>query len=260
MLFSIGNAPVHCPIFNGVDGKDLSPRCKFPIMIGAIFAGVYGKRLQSLNPQLPKVLLPLRDNFVIMDKQLSDFKSAGLDEVYLMTGYKGEEIEKRYGNEWNGLKINYLREGEPKGTLWAIRNLFSKTDSDVLLRNGDTICDLDLKKFIEFSQYNGRLSSILVVRMKSPFGLVSVSGHIVTKFDEKPYLPYYINGGTYFLRGGIRPYLNRNYGDKGVEGSIFRSLAAKGEMAAYKYGGFWKPVDTIKDYEEIRKIYRERNI
>ncbi len=260
MLFSIGNTHAHCPIINGGDGKDLSPRCKFPIVIGAIFAGGYGKRLQSLDTQLPKVLLPLKDNFVIMDKQLSDFESADLDEVYLMTGYKGEEIEKRYGDGWNGLNIHYLREQEPKGTLWAIRNLFSNTDSDVLLRNGDTICDLDLKRFIDFSVSNGKLSSIVVVRMKSPFGLVSINGHNVTKFDEKPYLPYYINGGTYFLRRGIRPYLNRNYRDKGVEGSVLRSLAAMGEMAAYKYEGFWKPIDTIKDYEEIRKIYLERNI
>lgn len=229
-------------------------------MIGAIFAGGYGKRLQSLDPQLPKVLLPLKDDFVILDKQLSDFESVGLDEVYLMIGYKGEEIERRYGDRWNGLKILYLREGEPKGTLWAIRNLFSNTDSDVLLRNGDTVCDLDLKRFINFSRFSGKLSSIVVVRMKSPFGLVSINGGVVTKFDEKPYLPYYINGGTYFLRSGIRPYLNRNYGDKGVEGSVFKSLAAKGEMAAYKYRGFWKPIDTIKDYEEIKKIYLERNI
>ena len=229
-------------------------------MIGAIFAGGYGKRMQSVDPELPKVLLPLRDDFVILDKQLYDFESAGLDEVYMLIGYKGDAIVKRYGTQWNGIRIHYLREKEPRGTLWAIRNLFSNIDSDVLLRNGDTICDLDLKRFINFSRSSGKLSSIVAVRMKSPFGLVSINGRVVTKFDEKPYLPYYINGGTYFLRSGIRTYLNRNYGDKGVEGSVFKSLAAKEEMAAYKYRGFWKPVDTIKDYEEIKKIYLERNI
>ena len=51
-------------------------------MIGAIFAGGYGKRMQSVDPELPKVLLPLRDDFVILDKQLYDFESAGLDEIY----------------------------------------------------------------------------------------------------------------------------------------------------------------------------------
>ena len=153
-------------------------------MIGAIFAGGYGKRLQSVKPELPKVLLPLRDDFVILDKQLYDFESAGLDEVYLMIGYKGDAIVKRYGTQWNGIKIHYLREKEPMGTLWALRNLFSKIESDVLLRNGDTGCDVDLGRFIKYSHSKGKLATIVVVRMRSPFGMVSVEGNNVKKFDN----------------------------------------------------------------------------
>ena len=36
------------------------------------------------------------------------------------------------------MSINYLREKEPMGTLWSLRNLYANTESDVLLRNGDT--------------------------------------------------------------------------------------------------------------------------
>lgn len=224
-------------------------------MIGAIFAGGYGKRMQSVDPELPKVLLPLRDGFVILDKQLYDFESAGLDEVYMLIGYKGDAIVKRYGTQWNGIRIHYLREKEPMGTLWALRNLFSKIESDVLLRNGDTVCDVDLGRFIKYSHYTGKLATIVVVRMRSPFGMVSVEGNTVKKFDEKPLLPYYVNGGTYFLRGEIKSILKRNFADRDIEGSLFKSLASRDEIAAYKYGGFWKPVDTVKDYEEIKKIF-----
>ena len=173
-------------------------------MIGAIFAGGYGKRLQSFNPELPKVLLPLKDDFVILDKQLYDFESAGLDEVYLMIGYKGDAIVKRYGTQWNRIKIHYLREKEPMGTLWALRNLFSKIESDILLRNGDTVCDVDLRKFIKYSLSNQKLATIVVVRVRSPFGMVSIDGNIIKKFDEKPFLPFYVNGGTYFLKKEIK--------------------------------------------------------
>ncbi len=258
MLFSIGNMQADCPIFNGGDGKDLSLRCKFPIVIGAIFAGGYGKRLQSVDPELPKVLLPLRDDFVILDKQLLDYKSAGIDDIYLLTGYKGDTIEKRYGKKWNRLSLHYIREREPMGTLWAVRNLFSNIDSDVLLRNGDTVCDLDLNRFIKFSQSNQKITSMMVARMRSPYGIVSIVGGVVTKFEEKPYLPYYVNGGIYFLKREIKPFLNRNYADRGIEDSIFKTLSRKGEIAAYKYNGLWKPVDTLKDYEEVKEIYKNR--
>ncbi len=229
-------------------------------MIGAIFAGGYGKRLQSVSPDIPKVLLPLRDNYVILDHQLLDFKKADIREVYLLTGYKGELIESRYGNKWRGLKIQYLREQEPMGTLWALTNFFSKVDADILLRNGDTITDLDLKDFVKTSQQHRELVNMLVVRMRSPFGMVSIQRNIVTNFREKPLLHHYINGGTYFMKRGVKAFLNRKYAEKGLEESLFKVLATRREIRTFKYDGFWKPIDSVKDYEEIRELYLTREV
>ena len=229
-------------------------------MIGAIFAGGYGKRLQSVNPEIPKVLLPLKQDYVILDKQLSDYESAGIDEVYLMIGYKGDAIEKRYGNKWGGLKIQYLKERKPMGTLWALTNFFSKVDSDILLRNGDTITDLDLKDFVKISQQHRELVNMLVVRMRSPFGIVSIQRNIVTNFKEKPLLHHYINGGTYFMKKGVKAFLDRKYAEKDIENSLFRTLATRKEIRTFKYDGLWKPIDSVKDYEEIREVYLTRGV
>ena len=46
-----------------------------------------------------------------------DFKNAGIGKVYLLTGDKSEKIENSYGNKYEGMSINYLREKEPMGTL-----------------------------------------------------------------------------------------------------------------------------------------------
>ena len=86
-------------------------------MIGAIFAGGYGKRLSSITSDMPKVLLPLKNDFLILDRQLLYFKNAGIREVYLLTGYIAEKIENSYDNKYEGMTINYLREKEPMGTL-----------------------------------------------------------------------------------------------------------------------------------------------
>ena len=225
-------------------------------MIGALLAGGYGKRLHSLTEEIPKVLLPLRENYVILDRQLEDFKKAGIETIYILTGFKGRMIEERYGKEWNGMSLRYLREEVPMGTLWAVRNLFLHTDSDVLLRNGDTICDLELRKFVDSSLHNKTPATIMVVKMRSPFGIVSIRGRIVRKFSEKPVLPYYIDGGTYFLKRGIGDYLKRSYRAKDIEDTLFKYIATRGMISAFKYKGFWKPIDTAKDYEEIRNIFR----
>ena len=126
-------------------------------MIDAIFVGGYGKKLSSISSDFPKVLLPLKNDFLILDRQLMDFKNASIREVYLLTGYIAEKIENSYDNKYEGMTINYLREREPMRTLWSLRNLYANTESDVLLRNGDTICDVDLMKFIKSSISNGKL-------------------------------------------------------------------------------------------------------
>lgn len=225
-------------------------------MIGALLAGGYGKRLQSVTGGIPKVLLPLRGNYVVMDRQLEDFKKAGIETVYILTGFKGRMIEERYGKEWNGISLRYLREKIPMGTLWAVRNLFVHTDSDVLLRNGDTICDVSLQRFIDKSLHIRTLATILVVKMRSPFGVVDIEKGRVKKFSEKPALPYYINGGTYLLKREIKDYIKRKYEGRDIEDTLFRYLARRKLLSAFKYNGFWKPIDTAKDYEEVRAIFR----
>ena len=105
-----------------------------------------------------------------------DFKNAGIGEVYLLTGYKDEKIENSYGNKYKEMTINCFREKEPLGTLLSLKNLYANTESDVLLWNGDTICDVELMKFIKFSASNGKLINLVVTRMRSPFGTVSMYG------------------------------------------------------------------------------------
>ena len=116
------------------------------------------------------------------------------------------------------MSINYLREKEPVGTLWSLRNLYANTESDVLLRNGDTICDVDLMKFIKFSISNGKLINLVVTRMRSPFGIVSMDGIRVTKFSEEPLLDHYVNAGTYFLKRELGNRLKGNFTAKDLQG------------------------------------------
>ena len=43
--------------------------------------------------------MPLKDNYVILDHELLDFERGDISEVYLLTGYSGELIERRYGSK-----------------------------------------------------------------------------------------------------------------------------------------------------------------
>ncbi|TMS40826.1 MAG: glucose-1-phosphate adenylyltransferase, partial [Methanobacterium sp.] len=87
---------------------------------GLILCGGFGKRLRPLTEKIPKPLVEIKDNYTILDKQLFDFKSAGVNKAILLTGFLGEKIEERYGENYMGLDIEYIQEDKPLGTLNAI--------------------------------------------------------------------------------------------------------------------------------------------
>lgn len=228
------------------------------MMKGAILSGGYGKRLYPFTRDLPKTMLEIKRDVTILDIQLLDFKRTGIDEVYLLVGYKKELIENRYGETWNGLRIRYLEEETPMGTLWAIKNLYEHDSSDFIIRNGDTICDADPNELRRRTEQNGKKMGLLATKMISPYGILEIKGNKVINFREKPVLNFYINGGFYYFSRDLTVYLNKEYQEKEIERSVFPSLAEIGQIYAFKHTGLWKSIDSIKDYEEAIKIFQNR--
>ena len=135
--------------------------------IGMILCGGFGKRLRPLTETIPKPLIEIKDNYTILDKQLFDFKNAGVDKVLLLTGFLSEKIRERYGDEYRGVEIGYIVEDEPLGTLNAIKlgmdNI--KEGEQCVIRNGDVVADLNIKKMIEQGQKSDYPLSIFITKM-----------------------------------------------------------------------------------------------
>ena len=119
--------------------------------VGMILCGGFGKRLRPFTETLPKPLIEIDEDYTILDKQLFDFKNAGVDEAYLLVGFLHEKIEERYGDEYNGVKIHYVIEDEPLGTLNAIRLGMEAIgeDKQCIICNGDIVSDVNIKAMID---------------------------------------------------------------------------------------------------------------
>jgi NDP-sugar pyrophosphorylase family protein len=226
--------------------------------VGLILCGGFGKRLRPLTEKIPKPLVEIKDNYTILDKQLFDFKSAGVDKAILLTGFLGEKIEERYGDNYMGVDVEYIQEDKPLGTLNAIRLGMEslKNNEQSVIRNGDVVADLNIKKMIEQGEKSDYPLSIFITKMVSPYGIVEVSGDRLVSFKEKPVLDYYINGGVYFSQGEI-DFGEFEVGD--IEKTVFPMLAKENKLGYYKEDGlFWMAIDTTKELEEIRKEYKNR--
>ncbi len=228
-------------------------------MIGMILCGGPGKRFRPLTETTPKALFELKDGYTVTDRQLFQYKSAGFDKVILLTGHLGEKIRKRFGSARWGLKLEYIHERKPLGTLNAIRLGMEATGEDAMVSNGDVVTDLNLKQMWgEFRKSRCR-ASIFVTRMRSPYGIVELGGGRIKSFKEKPLLDCFINAGFYCLSKRVLNLLEK-FKTGNIEHTAFPELAAKGQLAYYTEEGnpFWMSIDTAKDLETIRKEYMNR--
>jgi len=226
--------------------------------VGMILCGGFGKRLKPLTDKIPKPLIEIKEGYTILDKQLFDFKSANINEVYLLTGFLSEKIEERYGNKYKGLKIKYVKEDKPLGTLNAIKLGMEALDNkkQCIIRNGDVVADLNIKKMVRLGEKSNYPLTIFITKMQSPYGIVEISGDKITEFKEKPLLDYYINAGVYFAKEPL-DFGDFETGD--IEKTVFPMMAKENKLGFYKEEGlFWMAIDTSKELEEIKKEYKNR--
>ena len=227
-------------------------------MIGMILCGGHGKRLRPLTDKIPKPLIEIKENYTILDHQILSFKFAGIKKVVLLTGYLSEKIEERYQKKWNGVRIEYSVEDEPLGTLNAIRMGLELVDEDVVIRNGDVVADLNLKKMIHRFHESNYLATIFITRMRSPYGIVEISDDRIKRFHEKPLLDEYINGGIYCFRESVKE-LFHNFKTGEIEKTVLPLLAESNRLGYYREENMlWTSIDTTKDLEEIQKEYANR--
>lgn len=226
-------------------------------MIGMILCGGSGRRLKPYTDTLPAPLIEIKENYTILDKQLFDYAAAGIDEVILLTGYKSEMIQARYGDKYKGIKIRYHIEKKPLGTLNAIKEGMAMASDDMfLVRNGDIVADVNLRRMIQRHLNSLFKTTMFVTKMRSPYGIVELGDDKVRMFREKPVLDYYINGGVYCMSRDL-PFADFEGGP--VEQTIFPLLAERGCLGYYREDNVhWTLISTVRDLEEARKEYRNK--
>ena len=98
--------------------------------------------------------------------------------------------------------------------------------------------------------------TMFVTKMRSPYGIVDLSGDRINSFKEKPLLDYYINGGIYFTKG-LLDFGQFKTGD--IEKTLFPVLAKENNLGYYKEDGlFWMAIDTSKELESVKKEYENK--
>ena len=120
---------------------------------------------------------------------------------------------------------------------------------------GDGLCDVNLKKLLRFYR-KVKNDCCYCSWPPARFGEIQISGNIVKSFKEKPQTSQgWINGG-FVTNYNFFNYINN---DKTIlEKKPLEQACKKKNLSAYKFKGFWKCMDTLRDKQVLDKIMKKR--
>ena len=223
-----------------------------------ILAGGMGTRLSPVVSNLPKIMAPVLGRpFItyIFDQLLS----AGFSQVILCTGYMAEIVENDLGYEYNGLKIIYSHEEKPLGTGGAFRLAASRQrKKQLLLMNGDSYLNFDLKSFVSRHFDNQRGASIILAEMSDSrrFGQVTIDvNHLVTGFKEKELEAGrgLINAGIYLISTELLLQILTD-GASSMELDFFPAVAGK-DLYGFTCNGKFIDIGLPETYSEAEEFF-----
>ena len=216
-----------------------------------VLAGGRGERLRPLTDDRPKPMV-LIDGRPLLEYHLRWLRSQGVTRAVLLVGYRQEVIREYFATEQiPGLSVECVAEPHPLGRGGAIRNGFMEagvTDDQVIATNGDVVTDQDLAPMEELHHARGALATVMLTRMVSPYGVVDVDdGGLVSGFQEKPALPFWINAGVYVVESSV---IERFPVEGDHETGLFPELAQQRRLAGFRSEAFWRSVESAKDLGE----------
>lgn len=180
-----------------------------------ILAGGLGTRLRSVVSDVPKCMAPV-NGIPFIYFIITYLKKEGVERFIFSVGYKSEIVIDYINKTFSDLDIAYVIEDTPLGTGGAIKLACSKAKSDdVLVLNGDTLFNIDLKSFSKFHTNKKADFTVALKEMKnfSRYGAVEIDKDFALKaFHEKTYCKKgFINGGIYALH--VNGFMNENLPD-----------------------------------------------
>lgn len=161
---------------------------KIPV---AILAGGLATRLRPITEKIPKSLVPVAGR-PFLEHQLELLHARGLRHAVLCVGHLGEMIQRDFGSEKFGLKLDYSFDG-PKllGTGGAIKRALPLLGGEFFVLYGDSYLPVDYEPISDFFHHSGKPGLMTVYRNEGKFdtsNVVFADGEIKI-YDKKSRLP-----------------------------------------------------------------------
>lgn len=270
------NTKQEVKVFENINFLCYSKDMKIPVVI---FSGGHGTRMKEETEFRPKPMVSV-GGMPILWHIMKIYSHYGFSDFIVTLGYKGDYIKNYFLNQEylshditlntktgekqihkdsgkNNDEFNVTLVDTDLETLTGERLLKVKgyINADIfMVTYGDGLSDIDINKLIEYHKSKNVIGTITGVHPKSKWGLVVADkNNIIQKFEQKPQLNQYVNGGFMVFNKEFFDYLQPG---EMIEVALNR-LVEKQQLAVYTHDGFWSAMDTYQDVEEMNKQWKK---
>jgi glucose-1-phosphate cytidylyltransferase len=243
-----------------------------------ILAGGYGTRLSEETGLIPKPMVEIGGHPIIWHI-MKTYAYWGFNEFVVLTGYKSHVIKDyflnyytRYSDITVDMAHNAMEIHQHRNEPWRVTMLYTGPDTQTggrllrardflggerfMLTYGDGVSDVNIPELIKTHEKSRKTVTMTAVQPAGRFGAIHIAEDgAVESFKEKPEGDgAWINGGFFVMEPETFDYLTD--GDETVlERKPLERLAEGGRLNAFKHSGFWRPMDTLKDKNDLTALW-----
>jgi glucose-1-phosphate cytidylyltransferase len=187
------------------------------------------------------------------------FAIQGFDDFVIATGYLSKVIDTWVDALDESWKVRTQFTGIDTQTGGRIQKCILATEGDRFFATyGDGLANVDLAHIVSFHERQGLAATLTSVRPPARFGVVESQNGIVTHFGEKVQSDSgWINGGFFVLERRVADFV---YGDQEpFETGALPRLVTERQLGCFQHEGFWKPMDTLREKQELEEILRNES-
>lgn len=247
-------------------------------MKAVILAGGLGTRISEETTIKPKPMVEIGEQPILWHI-MKIYSCYGINEFIICCGYKGHVIKEYFANYYlyrsditfelknNDIKI-HSNAAEPWSVTVVDTGAETMTggrlkrvskyigDETFCFTYGDGLASINITDLVAFHKKQNTLATLTATQPPGRFGAFTLNQDQmkITSFHEKPSGDgAWINGGYFVLEPKAIDYIDN---DESIwEQEPLQKLAQDGQLSAYKHGGFWQPMDTLRDKHYLESLW-----
>ncbi|PYP19040.1 MAG: glucose-1-phosphate cytidylyltransferase [Gemmatimonadetes bacterium] len=246
-------------------------------MKAIILAGGLGTRISEETHLRPKPMIEIGGQPILWHI-MKLYSAHGVNDFVICCGYKGYIIKEYFANYFLHMsdvsfdmarnkmevhnqkaepwKVTLVDTGDDTMTGGRLKRVASYVRNEEMFcfTYGDGVADVDITAQVAFHKAHGKWATITAVQPPGRFGALQLKGARVLGFTEKPRGDGgFINGGFFVLSPRCLELIE---GDETIwEDAPLAALATDAQLMAFEHKGFWQPMDTLRDKNQLEELW-----